>query len=72
MTHRLFDGVVHVWTDGGHIGHSATQDAVAVQFAVPAHDVLQELTHVRNPGQTNSAPLHPAQLGMHALTEAQK
>ena len=72
MTHRLFDGVVHVWTDGGHIGHSATQDAVAVQLAMPAHDVLQELMQVRLTAQASPAPLHTAQLGMHAAAEAQK
>ena len=66
------DGVVHVWTDGGHVGHPVTQDAVAVQLAVPAHNVLQELTHVWLAAQANPAPLHPAQLGMHAAAEAQK
>jgi hypothetical protein len=71
MTHWLSDDVVHVCTDGGHIGHPATQVCVAVQLAVPPHDVLQEPTQDRFPGQTNSAPLHAAQLEMHALTEAQ-
>ena len=71
MTHRLFDGVVHVWTDGGHIGHPATQDSVAVQLAVPPHNVLQEPTQVRLSEQANPAPLHPAQSGMQAPAEAQ-
>ena len=71
MTHWLFDGVVHVWTDGGHIGHWATQDAVAVQLAVPAHDVLHEPTQVRLSEQANSAPLHAAQWGMQAPAEEQ-
>jgi len=70
-THWLFDGVVHVWTDGGHIGHSATQDAVALQLALLPHDVLQELTQVRLAAQANPAPLHGAQVGMHAAADAQ-
>jgi len=71
VTHWLFDGVVHRRTAGAHIAHWATHDAVAVQLALLAHDVLQELTQVRLAAQANPAPLHGAQFGMHAAADAQ-